>query len=76
MALINVKTGFTIHIGHPSNNEYGRCDVEVMGINTELPLEPQMEEVRAAFEGVWPSMVATIDKQATDTLGVQIIRKS
>lgn len=74
MASLTIKTGFTIHIGHPSTNEYGRCDVEVYGINTEVDLDAQMAAVSECFDKAWPILKDKLDVQASEVLGVRIVR--
>lgn len=74
MAYLAIKSGFTIHIGHPSLNEYGRCDVEVTGINTDIDIEAQMNAVGEAFDKLWPVVKGKLDEQATEVLGIKIVR--
>ena len=43
MPIVGVKLGLTLQIGE---REYFRPEMSVEGIDTSLPLEPQLKEVR------------------------------
>ena len=44
MAKVSMHLGFTFRVGDLSTNQYGRIDLSIDQIDTELPVEPQLEE--------------------------------
>ena len=44
MAKVSMKLGFTFRVGDLQTNQYGRIDLSFDQIDTELPVEPQLEE--------------------------------
>lgn len=75
MAKVSISAGFTIHIGNPALNEFGKISVEVTDIDTEAPIEPQLEKMGTALEKTWEALRKKVDAVATDTVGVQVVRR-
>ena len=68
MAKVSVKLGFTFRVGDLSTNQYGRVDLSVDQIDTELPLEEQLEDSKRTAEGVWAFVKEQIDKEIDEVL--------
>ena len=62
MAKVSVHLGFTFRVGSLDTNQYSRIDVDVRDIDTELPIEAQLEGAEKAVNDVW-----TVDRQQVDT---------
>lgn len=75
MAKVSIEGGFTIHIGNPALNEYGKVNVKVEDIDTEIPLEDQLKSMGTALDRTWEVLRGELDKVATDTIGVQVVRR-
>ena len=74
LAKCTVHAGLTLHIGHPSINEYGRLDVEIKDLDTSLPMEEQLDEAVKVVSEAWKKLIPVLDKQASEIIGVQIVR--
>ena len=68
MAKVSVKLGFTFRVGDLSTNQYGRVDLSVDQIDTELPLEEQLEDSKRTAECVWSFVKEQIDKEIDEVL--------
>tara|TARA_B100001750_G_C15363164_1_gene523301 strand:- start:171 stop:389 length:219 start_codon:yes stop_codon:yes gene_type:complete len=68
MAKVSVHLGFTFRVGDLSTNQYGRVDLSVDQIDTELPLEDQLEESKRTAEGIWSFVKKQIDSQIDEVL--------
>ena len=44
MAKVGLKLGFTFRVGPLDTNQYARMDTEIHDIDTELPIDKQLEE--------------------------------
>lgn len=75
MAKVTIHAGFTLHVGNPAVNEYGRVDVEIKDIDTELPLEDQMAKAELALASAWEKLLPVLDEQANAIVGVTIVRR-
>ena len=69
MAKVGVKLGFTFRVGPLDTNQYARMDMEIHDIDTELPIEEQLEEAvmasiqQQAVQGALPIVyIAKIEK--------------
>ena len=62
MAKVSVHLGFTFRVGSLDTNQYSRIDVDVRDIDTELPIEVQLEGAEKAVNDVW-----TVVRQQVDT---------
>ena len=62
MAKVSVHLGFTFRVGDLTTNQYSRIDVDIRDIDTELPIEAQLEGAEKAVNDVW-----TVVRQQVDT---------
>ena len=68
MAKISMHLGFTFRVGELSTNQYGRIDLSVDQIDTELPIEQQLEESKDAAEQVWTFIKTKVDSNIDEML--------
>ena len=68
MAKVDVHLGFTFRVGPLDQNQYGRVDLTVSQIDTELPVEPQLEESKEVADVVGPFVKGKIDSQIDEML--------
>ena len=68
MAKVSVHLGFTFRVGDLSTNQYGRMDLSVDQIDTELPIDKQLEDSKQAAEQVWTFVKDKIDTQIDEVL--------
>ena len=68
MAKVDVHLGFTFRVGPLEKNQYGRVDLTVSQIDTELPVEPQLEESKEVADVVWTFVKGKIDSQIDEML--------
>ena len=63
MAKVDVHLGFTFRVGPLDQNQYGRVDLTVSQIDTELPVEPQLEESKEVADVIWGFVKSKVDSQ-------------
>ena len=63
MAKVSVHLGFTFRVGDLSTNQYGRIDLSMDQIDTELPIDKQLQDSQNAAEQVWKHVKAQVDTQ-------------
>jgi len=68
MAKVSAHLGFTFRVGPLDQNQYGRVDLTVDQINTELPIEPQLEDSKKVADIVWEFLKERVDGQIEDML--------
>ena len=68
MAKVDMHLGFTFRVGPLDMNQYGRVDVNVNAIDTDLDTEPQMEAVQGAADILWSFIKDTIDTKLEEVL--------
>ena len=68
MAKVSVKLGFTFRVGDLQTNQYGRVDLSVDHIDTELPLDQQLDDAKRTAEGVWEFVKKKVDSQIDEVL--------
>ena len=68
MAKVDVHLGFTFRVGPLDHNQYGRVDLTVAQIDTELPVEAQLEESKAIADTVWEFVKGKVDSQIEEML--------
>ncbi len=68
MAKVDVHLGFTFRVGPLEQNQYGRVDLTVSQIDTELPVEPQLEESKEVADVVWEFVKGKVDAQIDEML--------
>ena len=60
--------GFTFRVGDLTLNQYGRIDLNVDQIDTELPIDEQLAEVGVTTDNVWKYLKNKIDSQMEEVL--------
>ena len=68
MAKVSVHVGFTFRVGPLDQNQYGRVDLNIDQIDTELPLDKQLEASKAIADTVFEVAKAKVDAQIDDML--------
>ena len=68
MAKVSMHLGFTFRVGELSTNQYGRIDLSVDQIDTELPIDQQLEESKDAAEQVWTFIKTKVDSNIDEML--------
>ena len=68
MAKVSMHLGFTFRVGDLSTNQYGRIDLSVDQIDTELPIETQLEDSKNAAENVWGFIKESVDTRIDEIL--------
>ena len=68
MAKVSGHLGFTFRVGPLEQNQYGRVDLTVDQIDTELPIEPQLEEAKQVADVVWTFIKGKVDAEIEDIL--------
>ena len=68
MPKVDVHLGFTFRVGPLEQKQYGRVDLTVAQIDTELPVEPQLEESKAIADTVWDFIKGKVDSQIEEML--------
>jgi|TARA_R110000824_G_scaffold74443_6_gene189252 hypothetical protein len=63
MPKISAHLGFTFRVGPLDRNQYGRVDLTVDQIDTELPIEPQIESSTKVADVVWEFLKDKVDTQ-------------
>ena len=63
MAKVSMHLGFTFRVGDLSTNQYGRIDLSIDQIDTELPLDVQLEEAGYTADQVWDVIKTKVDSQ-------------
>ena len=68
MPKVSAHLGFTFRVVPLEQNQYGRVDLTVDQIDTELPVEPQLEESKKVADVVWEFIKEKVDAQIVDML--------
>ena len=68
MAKVSAHLGFTFRVGPLDQNQYGRVDLTINEIDSELPLEPQLEESKKVADTVWGVIKEKVDNQIEEML--------
>ena len=68
MAKIGVKIGFTFRIGALDTNQYGRMDMEVHDIDTELSIDDQLKDAGLAIDKVYKTLLTKVDSEIEDIM--------
>ena len=68
MAKVSVHLGFTCRVGPLDTNQYGRVDLTVDQIDTELPLEAQLDGSKEVADTVWNFIKDKVDIQIEEML--------
>jgi len=68
MAKVSAHLGFTFRVGPLEHNQYGRVDLSVDQIDTELPVEPQLEASKEIADVIWEFIKGKVDNQIEEML--------
>lgn len=68
MAKVSVHLGFTFRVGPLDRNQYGRIDLSLDQIDTELPLDTQLDESKEVADKVFEYIQQKVDAQMDDML--------
>jgi hypothetical protein len=68
MAKVSVHLGFTFRVGDLSTNQYGRVDLNIDQIDTDLPVQQQINEAGAVADQIWHVIKGRVDKQIEEVL--------
>ena len=68
MAKVSLHLGFTFRVGPLDTNQYGRIDLTVDQIDTDLPIEPQLTDAGIASDKVYEFVKEKIDSQIDGVL--------
>ena len=55
--------GFTFRVGDLAKNQYGRIDLSIDQIDTELPIDQQLAEAGNTADQVWDVIKNKVDAQ-------------
>ena len=68
MPKVSMHLGFTFRVGDLQTNQYGRIDVSVDQIDTDLPIDEQLDQTTDAAEQVWSFLRKQVDEKIDDIL--------
>ena len=68
MAKVSMHLGFTFRVGDLSTNQNARIDVNVDQIDTEVPVDDQLAEVKDTANQIWGYMKDEVDNKITEVL--------
>ena len=68
MAKVSMHLGFTFRVGDLSTNQYGRIDMNIEQIDTEFPLDEQLDDSKRTADGIWKYLRESIDVKIDDIL--------
>ena len=68
MAKVSMHLCFTFRVGDLSTNQYGRIDLTVDQIDTNLPIEEQIKDSKNAAENVWGFIKESVDTRIDEIL--------
>ena len=68
MAKVSMHLGFTFRVGDLQTNQYRRIDVSVDQIDTDLPIDEQLDQTTDAAEQVWSFLRKQVDEKIDDIL--------
>ena len=68
MPKVSMHLGFTFRVGDLQTNQYGRIDLSVDQIDTELRIQQQLEESKEAADQVWTFIKERVDHDIDEML--------
>mgnify|MGYP003108594025 CR=1 FL=1 len=63
MAKIDVHLGFTFRVGDINTNQYSRVDVTINDVDTDLPVEEQLDKSKETIDKVWEEVRSQVDSK-------------
>lgn len=61
MPKISQSLSFTFRIGGQNSGQFAKVNIDIAEIETSLPIEPQLEEVKIALNKTWPFILKAVD---------------
>ena len=68
MAKVSMHLGFTFRVGDLATNQYGRIDLSIDQIDTDLDIEEQLDTSKDAAEKVWNVIRGQVDEKLENML--------
>jgi hypothetical protein len=69
MSKVSMHIGFTFRVGPLDQNQYGRIDLTVDQIDTELPVQDQLIDAETVSDEVYKFLKKKVDSQLDEMLG-------
>ncbi len=66
MPKITSHLGVTMNVGKDGSNQYARLDITISDIDTEIPLEPQLEDSNKVIDAVYQATKEKLSAQIRD----------
>ena len=66
MPKITSHLGVTMIVGKDGSNQYARLDITISDIDTEIPLEPQLEDSNKVIDAVYQATKEKLAAQIRD----------
>ena len=63
MAKIDIHLGFTFRVGDINTNQYSRVDVTINDVDTDLPVEEQLDKSKETIDKVWEEVRSQVDSK-------------
>ncbi len=63
MAKIDVHLGFTFRVGDMNSNQYSRVDVTISDVDSDLPIENQLDKSKETIDKVWEEVRNQVDSK-------------
>ena len=63
MAKVSMHLGFTFRVGDLAQNLYGRLDLSIDQIDTDLPVDEHLEAVGYTADQVWDVLRTRVDSE-------------
>jgi adenylosuccinate synthase len=68
MAKIDVHLGFTFKVGNANSNQYSRVDVTIGDVDSDLPIEEQLDKSKETIDKVWEEVRSQVDSKVDQIL--------
>ena len=68
MAKIDVHLGFTFKVGNANSNQYSRVDVTIGDVDSDLPIEDQLDKSKETIDKVWDTVRKEVDTKIDQIL--------
>jgi|TARA_R110002124_G_C8781581_1_gene500813 hypothetical protein len=68
MAKVGLKLGFTFRVGPLETNQYARMDMEIHDLDTELPIDEQLEEAGLSLDKAYQAVHDKVDGEIRNIL--------
>lgn len=63
MAKVGIDLSFTFRVGPANLNQFSKVNLSVSDIDTEVPLNLQLEKINAYQDELWKYLRASIDRK-------------